>query len=263
MRYLARMGFPPPPEIASRPTMRLRHAGSDLPPTYWHNESDICLRTPRASLVLDLFWMDPSRLMTFLSKGPLPPPSLLMFLLRLLLLLCSSAAHVKTRGRGGTAPHRIGQSGGLEAWVGPVCRDTLSSACESVALLCSIDARLYIESGSETARRCRLLKRVGRHLPCPALPCHCCKQATLATCSFAFSLSITLPLPLLLYGHRIGRRTVSWPSPVALLIIIRESMLVLLSLRGPVFCPFTLCVCYYFISSALQASPMGPLETLV
>lgn len=58
---------------------------------------------------------------------------------------------------------------------------------------------------------------------------------------------------------------VSWPSPVALLIIFRESKLVLLSLRGPVFCPFTLCVCvlYYSISSALQASPMGPLETLV
>lgn len=45
-------------------------------------------------------------------------------------------------------------------------------------------------------------------------------------------------------------------------------MLVLLSLRGPVFCPFFTFVCvssiyYYFISSALQASPMGPLETLV
>lgn len=121
--------------------------------------------------------------MTFLSKGPLPPPPpplLLLLLLLLLILLCSSAAHVKTRGRGGTGLQRIGQNGGLEAWVGPVCRDTLSTACESVALLCSIDARLYIESGSETARRCRLLKRVGRHLPCPALPCHCCKQATLA-----------------------------------------------------------------------------------
>lgn len=26
---------------------------------------------------------------------------------------------------------------------------------------------------------------------------------------------------------------------------------------------YFVCVCYYFISSALQASPMGPLETLV
>lgn len=61
---------------------------------------------------------------------------------------------------------------------------------------------------------------------------------------------------------------VSWPSPVALLIIFRKSMLVLLSLRGPVFCPFFYFVCVRVytiapISSALQASPMGPLETLV
>lgn len=45
-------------------------------------------------------------------------------------------------------------------------------------------------------------------------------------------------------------------------------MLVLLSLRGPVFCPFFYFVCVPVytitpISSALQASPMGPLETLV
>lgn len=42
--------------------MRLRHAGSDLPPTYRHSESDFCLRTPRASLVLDL-----------LLDGSIPP----------------------------------------------------------------------------------------------------------------------------------------------------------------------------------------------
>lgn len=94
-------------------------------------------------------------------------------------------------------------------------------------------------------------------LPCPAVPA---SKQPLQPAALLLS-----PSPIsLLYGHRIGRRTVSWPSPVALLIIFRESMLVLLSLRGPVFCPFTfVCVYYYSISSTLQAFPMGPLETLV
>lgn len=75
-------------------------------------------------------------------------------------------------------------------------------------------------------------------------------------------LSLCVFLSSLLYGHRIGRRTVSWPSPVALLIISRVFMLVLLSLSGPVFCPSTLCVQLLELF-ALWASSMGPLETLV
>lgn len=64
MRYLlARVGFPlsSTPEIAPRPIMRLRHAGSDLPPTsgtqLWDTgtASDACVPVPpRASMVLDL-----------------------------------------------------------------------------------------------------------------------------------------------------------------------------------------------------------------
>lgn len=143
-------------------------------------------------------------------RRPLPPPRLFLLLL-LLLLLCSAAAHVKARGRGGTAPQRIGQKPGHGSmgWSScPAVTRPSGFVCVRAALLsdlCSIAARLYIESGSETARRCRLLKRVGRHLPCPcpALPLlragHPCKPAALL---LTHTLSVYSPSLLIWSSNR-------------------------------------------------------------
>lgn len=121
------------------------------------------------------FWIDPSRLMTFLSKGPLPPPPPPLTAnvsATAPAPACALLPHMSRPVVGAARNHSgLGRAGGWKH--GSVLYAvTRSLPRVSVALLCSIDVRLYIESGSETARRCRLLKRVGRHftLPCPALP---------------------------------------------------------------------------------------------
>lgn len=196
--------------------------------------------------------------MTFLSKGPLHATRCRRLLRDLATYYTCGALCVphmsRPVGRGGTVPLRIGQRVGVEAWVGPVRRDMLllSGVC-GLALVLLLP--FFI---SRAAQRLHVdvvclseWDVIYPALPCPAVPAS--KQPLQPAALLSLSQSLLyLCHSLLLYGHRIGRRTVSWPSPVALLIIFRKSMLVLLSLRRPVFCPFTfVCVCVCTITPYL------------